>query len=188
MRGHRKLVILSVLIIIFGCSSIKVSQDYKPTIDYSNLKTYAWQSETQEKTGDTRLDNPLLDNRIRDAVDNFLLEKSYKRNTESIPDFYVAYVLNIFRRIDSSGGSTGFSFGFGSFGRSSGFGISTGSQAGEYDESMLVIDFIETGSGNLLWRGIGTRRFSQHSKPEETTENVNETVNKILSQFPPQQK
>jgi len=188
MRSYRKIAILSVVIIIFGCSSIKVSQDYKLATDYSNIETYAWQSETQEKTGDPRLDNPLLNNRIRDAVDNFLLEKSFKRSSDNIPDFYVAYTLKIFRRIDSSRGSSGFSFGFGSFGRSSGFGISTGSQVSEYDESMLVIDFIETDRGDLLWRGIGTRRFSQHPKPEETTEIVNETVKKILSQFPPQQK
>ena len=188
MRSYRKIVILSVVIIILGCSGIKVSQDYKLATDYSNLETYAWQFETQEKTGDPRLDNPLLDNRIRDAVDNFLLEKSFKRSSDNIPDFYVTYTLKIFRRIDSSGSRSGWSFGFGSFGRSSGFGISTGSQVGEYDESMLVIDFIQPDRGDLLWRGIATRRFWQHSKPEETTKFVNETVNKILSQFPPQQK
>jgi len=188
MRSYRKIAILLLVIIIFGCSTIKVSQDYKLATDYSNLETYAWQSETQEKTGDPRLDNPLLDNRIRDAVDNFLLGKSFKRSSDNIPDFYVAYTLKIFRRIDSSGGSSGFSFGFGSFGRGGGFGISTGTQVGEYDESMLVIDFIEPDSGDLLWRGIGTRRFSQHSKPEETTQMVNETVKKVLSQFPPQPK
>jgi hypothetical protein len=188
MRSHIKINMLLVLIIIVGCSGINVSQDYKPEIDYSDLETYAWQSETQDKTGDPRLDNPLLDERIRDAVDNFLLEKNYKKKSESVPDFYVTYALRIFRKIDSSGGSSGFSFGFGSYGRRGGFGVSTGSQVGEYDESMLVIDFIETGSGNLLWRGIGTRRLPQHPKPEKTTENVNQTVNKILSQFPPRQK
>jgi len=188
MRSYRKIAILSVVVIIFGCSGVKVSQDYKPTTDFSNIETYAWQSETQEKTGDPRLDNPLLDSRIRDAVDNYLLENNFKRSSDGIPDFYVAYTLKIFRRINSTGGNSGFSFGFGSFGRSSGFGISTGSQVGEYDESMLVIDFIETDGGDLLWRGVGTHRFSQHIKPEESIESVNETVKKILSQFPPQQK
>ncbi len=186
MRSYRIVAILSVMILILGCSGIKVSQDYKPATDYSNLETYAWQSETQEKTGDPRLDNPLLNNRIRDAVDNFLLEKTFKKVTDNVPDFYVTYTLKIFRRINSSEGSSGFSFGFGSYGRRSGFGISTGSKVSEYDESMLVIDFIDTDSGDLLWRGIGTRRFLQHSYPEKTTEVVNETVKKILSQFPPQ--
>ena len=121
-------------------------------------------------------------------MDNFLLAKSFQISSDNIPDFYVAYELKIFKKINSSGGSSGFSFGFGSFGRSGGFGVSTGNQVVEYDEIMLVIDFINTDSGDLVWRGIGTRRFWQHSKPEETTEIVNETVNKILSQFPPQQK
>jgi hypothetical protein len=188
MRSYRKVAILTVVMLILGCSSIKVSQDYNLSTNYSNLKTYAWQSETQEKTGDPRLDNPLLDNRIRDAVDKFLLEKTFKKISDDVPDFYVTYTLKIFRRINSSGGSSGFSFGFGTFSSNSAFGISSGSHVSEYDESMLVIDFIETDSGDLLWRGIGTRRYSQHSKPEDTTEIINETVKKILSQFPPQQK
>jgi len=50
----------------------------------------------------------------------------------------------------------------------------------------LVIDIIAAGNGKLLWRGTGARRLSQRSGPQEITAEVNETVEKILVQFPPQ--
>ena len=51
-----------------------------------------------------------------------------------------------------------------------------------------MIDFIDAGSGNLLWRGTGVRRLRTESGPEEITQEVNEIVEKILTQFPPQKK
>jgi hypothetical protein len=43
-------------------------------------------------------------------------------------------------------------------------------------------------NSDLIWRGTGTRRVSQHSDPEKRTKNINETVDKILAQFPPKLK
>ena len=188
MQKHRQVIILTVLVIVFGCSGIQVSQDYDLLRDFSGLKTFAWQSVTQKKTGDVRVDNPLLDTRIRKAVDRFLLEKGYQKVSQGTPDFYVGYQYTIRSKIRSDSVRTGAVFGVGSYGRHGGFGVSTGSDIREYDEGMLVIDIIGAGSGDLMWRGTSTGYVSQHSDPEKTTKNVNETVEKILAQFPPQPK
>lgn len=87
------------LMLIHGCATVNISQDYPLNTDYSALKTYAWQSEKQEKTGDLRLDNPLLDTRIRSAIDTFLIEKGYQRIFNVEPDFYIAYYQEIYSRI-----------------------------------------------------------------------------------------
>ncbi|MCK4534104.1 MAG: hypothetical protein KAT81_01160 [Syntrophobacterales bacterium] len=60
-----KPIIIMLLVIVSGCSDIKISQDYDPAKDFSGLKTYAWQFEIQAKTDDVRMDNPLLNARIR---------------------------------------------------------------------------------------------------------------------------
>ena len=188
MRNYRLVIILTVLIVVIGCSGIQVSQDYDLSRDFSGLKTYDWQSGTQQKTGDVRVDNPLLDARIRKAVARSLLEKGYQRIVHGTPDFYVAYQYSIRSKIRSDSVRTGAVFGVGSYGRHGGFDVSTGSDIREYDEGMLVIDIIGAGSGDLMWRGTSTGYVSQHSAPEKTTKNVNETVEKILAQFPPQPK
>ena len=188
MRNDRRVIILTVLTIVIGCSGIQVSQDYDLSREFSGLKTYDRQSGTHQKTGDVRVDNPLLDARIRKAVDRCLLEKGYQRILRGTPDFYVAYQYSIRSKIRSDTVHTGVGFGVGGYGRDGGIGVSTGSDIREYDEGMLVIDIVGAGTGDLLWRGTGTGYVSQHSDPEKTTAIVNETVDKILVQFPPQPK
>lgn len=188
MQHFKLYMLLVLLMVVHGCSGVKVSQDYPLDADYSVLKTYAWQSATQEKTGDLRLDNPLLDVRIRRAIDTFLLEKGYQRVSDVQPDFFIAYHQEIFNRIAVDQGRSGVAFGMGSYGYHGGIGFSTGSNTGSYDDNMLVIDIIDSGNGGILWRGTGTRSFVQEADPEKMTKQVNITVNKIMMQFPPQKQ
>ena len=185
---YSRFIILFLLLFLHGCASIRVSQDYSAERDYTVLTTYAWQAEDQEKTGDLRLDNPFRDTRIRSAVDKFLLEKGYQEALDAQPDFYVAYQQKIYNRIDADNGGSGFVFGMGSFGTHGGIGFSTGNRVSNYDESMLVIDIIDSGSNDLIWRGTGTRIFVLHADPEKITKRIDATVQKILTQFPPQEK
>jgi len=188
MKRYKIFFTLIIATCVAGCSGIQVSQDYDISTSFSGFKTYDWQSKTQKQTNDVRLDNPLLDTRIRAAVDRTLGEMGYQKVSHETADFYVAYQYTLQRRIGTDSVRTGVGFGFGGIGRYGGIGISSGADVTEYDEGMLVIDVIHAGDGGLLWRGIGTRRELQHSDPEKRTKYINETVNKILAQFPPQPK
>ena len=186
------LMIIAILLAFWaaGCSGVKVSQDFDKSTDFSNLKSFTWKSDEQEKTGDIRVDNPLLDSRIREAVEQTLIGKGFSRTSEDTPDFYIEYKLAIRSRVGSDGVSTSVGFGVGSGSRSSGsfggIGISSGGGVQEWDEGMLVIDITDKETQDLLWRGTATRRVARHATPEETTESVNEMVAKTLTQFPPQ--
>jgi len=185
MQTLKNIILLTFLALFIGCSGIQVSQDYEVAADFSNLKTFTWYLAKQKKTGDLRVDNPLLDSRIRKAVDRSLSQKGYKRISQGTPNFYVGYKYAILTRIRSERVSTGFGFGFGGSGSFGSIGIGTGSDVREYDEGMLVIDITDAKNRKLLWRGTGTRRVSRHSDPERITKEVNENVDKILAQFPP---
>ena len=171
-----------------GCSGISVSQDYPETADYSRIKTYAWQVDAQEKTGDLRLDNPLRDQRIRSAVDQVLSEKGYRRIENSTPDVYISYHEKLYSRLERDTSGAGFMFGFGGFSHHGGIGIGAGNVVSDYDETLMVIDIMDAASGKLIWRGTGTRPFLQHADPQKLTRRIQETVQKILSQFPPQRR
>ena len=186
MRKFKNVIFLTVLAIFIGCSGIEVSQDYDVVADFSNLKTFDWYLAEQKKTGDLRVDNLLRDSRVRKAVDRLLAQKGYQRISQGTPDFYVGYRYAIFTRIGSERVSTGVGFGFGGSGSFGAIGIGTGNDVREYEEGMFVIDITDTKNGKLLWRGTGTRRVSRHSNPEKITKEVNEDVEKILAQFPPQ--
>ena len=64
-------------------------------------------------------------------------------------------------------------------------GISTGSQVRTYDQGALLIDVTDVGNNKLVWRGISTQSVSEHSDPDKSTALINETVEKVLLQFPP---
>lgn len=180
----RNFIIICFLfaLFIFGCSGIKVSQDYQPDTNFNNLKTYTWKYITQKKTGDVRIDSSLVDNRIRKATENALLGKGLIA-VEKIPDFQVAYTYTISKKNYSRPVNTGIGFGFGSYRRHGTIGIRTGTQVDEYDEGLLVIDFLKPDSDIVLWRGKSTHRVDTHSTPESKTDQINKIVEKILSQF-----
>ena len=182
------LIVFVILSHLGGCSSIRVSQDYDPSRDFSSLRTYAWQNESQPKTGDIRVDNSLLDARFRSAIDDSLSKKGYQQISEGKPDFYVAYTYQIESKIESNNVSVGMGFGRSSRGRHAGVGMNTGTTVREYDQGLLVIDLVDPSKASLLWRGTGKARVNPNAEPEKSVKEINEGVEKILSQFPPQAK
>jgi hypothetical protein len=181
-------VIITLFGHVWGCSGIRVSQDYDLSRDFSSLSTYAWQTESQPETGDIRVDNSLLDARFRSAINDSLTKRGYQKGEQENADFYVAYTYQIDSKIESSNVTVGFGLGGGSGGAFTGIGVDSGGRVREYDEGLLVIDLIDTSNADLLWRGTGTTPIIQHAKPEKTVKNINEWVEKILAQFPPQPK
>ena len=121
-----------------GCSSVSVNRDYDTSVDFSGLKTFAWQHAEQPDTGDPRIDNDLNDERIRAAVNATLAMKGFQPVGQADADFLVAYFVEHQRRLGS--GSVSMGFGRSSYGRHGGVGYSTG--VSEYDQAILTIDFI----------------------------------------------
>ena len=70
-------------------------------------------------------------------------------------------------------------------GRYGSVGMSTGSQVQAYDQGTLLIDVTDSSNNKLVWRGISTQSVSEHLQAGESKVIINETVEKILSQFPP---
>ncbi len=184
MRFISGALLLFALILTAGCSAVRVSQDYDVSAEFEVYKTYAWALEKQPQTGDIRIDNPLLDARIRGAVDRNLAAKGYRKVDRGSADLLIVYTLSIRSRIESDTVSTG--VGYGAYPHWGGVGFET--RVREYDEGMLVIDIGSAEPSKLLWRGTGTRRVTDHKDPDKTTQVVNKTVAEILAQFPPPRK
>ncbi len=168
--------------VLAGCSSISVSRDYDVTADFSALKTFAWQHESQPETGNPRIDNDLLDERIRSAVNATLTEKGFQQSEAAEADFLVAYFLEYKQRI--SGNSWTFGIGTGGYDRFGGIGYNTA--ISDYDEGCLTLDMIHSGTGKMVWRGVGRGDTYDYSDPEKVTRTINKAVSKILRKFPPE--
>lgn len=183
--------ILTVTILYFsilafaGCATVQVSQDYDPHADMSRYGTWQWRDPVQAATGDIRIDNPLLDRRIRHAVDNHLTSRNISP-AQGQPDLYLSYHLTIEQKIYTD--SYYSTVGVGSYYHPWYGGIGTETRIRQYDESRLTIDIYSAVSGALMWRGVGVFRLRTHKTPEEAAEATRKVVDKILFQFPPGDK
>ena len=179
----RILWVVFFIVNLQACSGVTVSQDYEQGYNFSALKTFAWKPDGKDGYG--LKDNELLDKRIRTAIVDQLSAKSYTLVESVTPDFFISYNLTVEQKITSSGVSGGISLGRSSYGRYGGVGMSTGSQVRAYDQGTLLIDITNPLEDQLIWRGVSTQTVDEHSSPSKSTVIVNETVEKILKQFPP---
>jgi len=175
-------------LIATGCAGVRVSQDYDPETDFSALQRYAWQTDSQEQNGSPLADNPLLQQRIHEAVEQTLAARGFRQVSRSEADFLVRHRYQVRQKVGSENVRTGIGIGTGGSGTFGGIGISTGGGVREYSEGTLVIDVVDADTGELLWRGMGSREVFTHADPRKTTRAVNETVAKILAQFPPESR
>jgi hypothetical protein len=184
--AKRLILIVLPLLFLQACSGITVSQDYEKEYNFTGLKTFAWMPTDDNDYGVK--DNDLVDKRIRTAIENNLLAKSYRLVDSYTPDFFISYHLTVEQKITSSGVTGGVSIGRSSYGRYGGVGMSTGSDVRAYDQGTMLIDVTIPLGDKLVWRGVATQSVSDHTSPEESTVRINETVEKILAQFPPKQQ
>ena len=180
------LFVLFAIAALSACSTVQVRQDFDQSEDFTRLRTYSWYPKPQEPTGNIRLDNPLLHDRIVAAVDRTLATKGYTKLEDGKPDFYVNYHLAMQSKLDVRTIDYGAPYGYGVWGVGGWGGVGwSETYAVPYDEGTLAIDVIDIAKRKLVWRGFGVGRLKENPKPEQVTERVNAAVEEVLAQFPP---
>lgn len=167
--------------LLAGCSSVSVVRDYDTSVDFSALHSFAWEFAEQPKTGNPRIDNDLIDERVRSAVAAQLSAKGFVSAGREAADFRVAYFIDYKQRLSAN--TVSFGVGSGGYGRYGGVGYNTA--INDYEEGSLTIDIIDPATGKTIWRGIGRRTVYEGNSPARMTKVVNGSVAKILAKFPP---
>lgn len=186
MRAHAWIPLVALA--LGACASTQVSYDFDPATDFSAYHSFGWMPrEVAARQGEAPppSSDPLFDKRVRAAVERELTARGFVLVEDATPDLYVTHSLVVEKRIESPSVRT--SVGVGSWGSHGGVGISTGSSGvRQVEQGTLVIDLIDARRGGLVWRGMGTRELPRNPKPEQRTAAIDETVAKILAQYPPQ--
>lgn len=177
----RWLIIIIGSVLTVACAGLSVERDYDTSVDFQRLKTYAWQPGAGKET-----EGSLLDSRIRKAVDSELAEKGYHKVATDKANYFVSHHYAIIGENEPDRVRTSVGLGTGSRGTFGGIGVSIGLGGGDKEQSILGIDMVNPASGKLLWRGVARQRPIAQSDPEKTTAKVNETVEAILKEFPPE--
>ena len=168
---------LFLLAVLAGCSSLSVKHDYDPEADFTKYKNYAWLD--QEMPEDELATNPLIKKRVHTAVDAVLASKGYKLTEPDQADFVVVIHAAIKERMRIQ-----------DWGRYGGYDPWWGPYGGRvdvsyYDEGTLVIDIVDAGEKELVWRGTGTGIMKAYAHPEKMQKDLDRDVTRILAPFPP---
>jgi hypothetical protein len=174
---------ICILLVVAGCSSIKVRYAYDTEADLAGLKTYAWVSRPAPAEGvaaDRAARLCSLDQQIRAEVDEGLSGKGM-RPDPAAPDFLVDYHVTVEDKIDVD--DWGYSYAARKRYRNpKGFGMV---EVAQYEKGTLIIDFVNPKTNQLIWRGEAQGGLAP-DRTEKQGDKICETaVRKILTTFPP---
>jgi hypothetical protein len=173
---------LVAMFAMVACSSISVESDWDTNVDFSAFQTFAL------------IDNPestisrLVDERIRAAISADLESKGLRQLDDyTAADLAVGYEVTTEQRatyhtIHSGWGGSGFHTGNVRFGASMGTGQTVRT---DFTVGTLVIAVFRVEDKALNWEGSGSDTVQPSRGPEESTQKINEAVQKILVDFPP---
>ncbi|MCZ6916541.1 MAG: DUF4136 domain-containing protein [Gemmatimonadetes bacterium] len=179
---------LATAAFLAGCGGgLKVDTDYDPQADFASMRTYQWAQRTPSGDDDPRVYNAIVMGRLKTAVNTVLQAKGF-REVSSSPDVYVAWHAAIEGKMSYETINNNYGYGWGRYG-GGGWGMGTSTSrttTREWDEGMLLIDFIDAGSEELVYRTVGQAKLSQSRRtPQEAQERANEVVAEMLADFPP---
>jgi hypothetical protein len=175
--------LMTCCIFFNACSTVQVSQDYVPDYSFSPASTFNWNEKLQYENDERYQHDDLQANRFRRAIEENLARRGFTRDAQ--PDLLVSYIYTVSTKLQTDNIHSQFGFGYGYYNRFNRFGFDTGSFIHQYDQGKLEILIHSAKTGELLWKGTGTREISTHKTPEEITRRVNEMVEAVLGQFPP---
>jgi Domain of unknown function (DUF4136) len=173
---HKQLVAAAAVVLMTPVLLLaqKVSYDYNKSANFAAFKTYA------HKDG-TKVGQPLIDERILNAIDTELAAKGLTK-AEANPDAFVVYHVAFDKQKDISTFSSGYGGGYGPYGWGWGGGWAGGTSTTQVRDILigtLVVDIADAKKGELAWRGMATKKRDK---------NIANAMKKIFKNYPPKQK
>ena len=174
------------LCLLTACAGFSIRYDFDPTVTFTALKTYDWYSVEAKGPGKQGgSENPIMERRIRSAVDRELAARGYRLEPSGEADFLVtAYPMYRDRLVQSF---TTLGPGWGAWGpRPWGYGFASGYQEVQsYREGSLVLEVRDRKTRQMVWQAAAMDALSGLSDPKDADEQVAAAVKKLLEKFPP---
>lgn len=162
------------LLILMSCSSAKVVTDFEDNTDFSNYKTYGF----YQNVGNGL--NELDVKRIIRTIDTTLQQKGLKFSDS--PDFYIDFSSKKSDELPS----TSLAIGFGNVGVNTAYGVSGGIPVGKKKVLEIIkIEFLTPDKEKLIWQAFLESKVKEKRTPQEKELYFQETILKILSEYPP---
>ncbi|WP_028863905.1 DUF4136 domain-containing protein [Psychromonas aquimarina] len=171
-----------LLVCSISACTIKPATDYILGHDFSQYKSFAFASPTEDET--VSIDG----SRIEKAVTQLLIQKGIKHTVPEQADLLVDYRIDSATELESYGSSLGIGV---SRGRGRGIGtvaMSTPTHYRERKYGKIVIEFLNPENRSVVWHSISQSQLGETMGPEKRAEFIGTQVELMLSTYPPQGK
>jgi hypothetical protein len=176
LRGSvRRFLMLVGLALLVGGGLLaqQVTYNFMPGTDFSKYHTYKW----VEIPGGIH-PNQIIDQEIKQAVNNALASKGLTLATGDTADLYVGYQCAVDQEKQWNAWGTGGRL-MGGIGSATSSTISNGT---------LAVDFYDPASKELIWRGSAAQTLNPSGNQQKDMEKLNKAVARLLKNYPPKQK
>jgi hypothetical protein len=175
-----------VVVLLGGCSGLRVETGFDPRASFDGYRTYAWLSHPAGR--DLRHNIPMLQRLVTQMVEEALDRKGFDKEIGGSPDFLVGYHTAVEGRLDAAAVNSYYGYGFDWSpwhypGRPE---VQTDTYLRYYEEGVLIIDIVDARSNQLVWRGTARADLKRDATDEEREARVSKAVRKLLDDFPPQ--
>jgi hypothetical protein len=186
-RIIRILVVIGLALGFIGCQTFNVRTDWDPAHQFDVFQRYFWVEPPEVEGASPFADNTLLRKRVRFTLEAKLEERGFQQTEErSNADFLVSYSVILEERLKINGYYAGGGGGY-NRGRYGGFGtIHSTASIREYQESTLIIDFLDPNNDDLVWRGWGTGIVRTRDR-NKRRDRLEKGIAAILEKFPPRE-
>jgi hypothetical protein len=160
------------VILCHTISAQQVTYNFMPETNFGKYHTYKW-----VEIPSNIHPNQIVDQEIRQAVNNVLSSKGFTLATGEKADIYVGYQCSVDqeRQWNAWGMGGGLRWG-------GGMGTATSSTI---TNGTLGVDFYDPSSQQLIWRGQATETLNPSGNQEKDMKKLNKSVAKLLKHFPP---
>ncbi len=190
MEAFMKTQIIPSLLLglcLTACVGYNVRYDYDARANYTTYKTFDWYAASKlAKDNDkaSEPENPIMERRVKAAVERELEARGYKREAASDPDFLVTYYPTYQDRSYRTSTHVGWGWGFRPF-----MGIGTSlSEVHHYKEGTLVLEIVDFKTNQRVWQAAAEGALTDLRNPEDADEVVGRAVRQMLERFPPPRK
>ena len=177
----KNIIVILFALLITACGSTPTTKvDYNEETNFSSFKSFQFIEHAS-----TSVDaNPIMLNRIENAVKNTLTHQSLTFN-ENQADLQVT--VHFVQQEKANNSSFSIGFGGSKMGnhRSTGVGVSTSIPISS-DATIITTIVVDISNANkAVWHGSDSYEGKGDMSTEEKQNAINETVNRLLANFPP---
>ncbi len=174
---------MSAALVLAACETpAKVSVLQSATASVTPGATYAWAPVAAQgaQRGDPRIDNDIIRERIRTAINTSLGAKGYQlvsdpASAQLLVAYYVGLQPKTDYRVDTYGGAYG--YGWGMYGAPSNIDV----RAIDYVDGTLILDLEDRASGQLAWRATSEKRINDGDGAQDK---INALVANMVKSLP----